>query len=185
MLSGLQMKDGRWHQTHFVFHSLDPTLLPVVDIYNLPETNPGSHYHLEIGPVCFLWEFSLSPVRRGVYHPKWCPLPSMEIRAVPSSGSSIQKDPASLCQPPVGLQTQRGGMQGRWDADKLWRRQGVLALIASQTAKASQCFSRRISICMPAWRRKGLHAKQSFWNITKWKETKAKLSTDIRVTYFF
>lgn len=53
-LSGLQMKDGRWHQTHFVFHSLDPTLLPVVDIYNLPETNPGSHYHLEIGPVCFL-----------------------------------------------------------------------------------------------------------------------------------
>uniref|UniRef100_A0A674P922 Fibrillar collagen NC1 domain-containing protein n=1 Tax=Takifugu rubripes TaxID=31033 RepID=A0A674P922_TAKRU len=48
------MKDGRWHQTHFVFHSLDPTLLPVVDIYNLPETNPGSHFHLEIGPVCFL-----------------------------------------------------------------------------------------------------------------------------------
>lgn len=53
-LSGLQIKDGRWHQTHFVFHYLDPTLLPVVDIYNLPETSPGSHYHLEIGPVCFL-----------------------------------------------------------------------------------------------------------------------------------
>ncbi|TKS84810.1 Collagen alpha-1(XXVII) chain B [Collichthys lucidus] len=30
------IKDGRWHQTHFVFHSLDPSLLPVVDIYNLP-----------------------------------------------------------------------------------------------------------------------------------------------------
>lgn len=48
------IKDGRWHQTHFVFHSLDPSLLPVVDIYNLPKTSPGSHYHLEVGPVCFL-----------------------------------------------------------------------------------------------------------------------------------
>uniref|UniRef100_A0A8C8DSA0 Fibrillar collagen NC1 domain-containing protein n=1 Tax=Oryzias sinensis TaxID=183150 RepID=A0A8C8DSA0_9TELE len=48
------IKDGRWHQTHFVFHSLDPTLLPVVDIYSLPKTAPGSHYHLEVGPVCFL-----------------------------------------------------------------------------------------------------------------------------------
>lgn len=48
------IKDGRWHQTHFVFHSLDPTLLPVVDIFNLPSTSPGSHYHLEVGPVCFL-----------------------------------------------------------------------------------------------------------------------------------
>ena len=53
-LFGFQIKDGRWHQTHFVFNSLDPTLLPVVDIYNLPNTNPGSHYHLEVGPVCFL-----------------------------------------------------------------------------------------------------------------------------------
>lgn len=51
---GLQMRDGRWHQTHFVFHSLDPALLPVVDIFNLPMTTPGSHYHLEVGPVCFL-----------------------------------------------------------------------------------------------------------------------------------
>uniref|UniRef100_A0A3P9KGC7 Fibrillar collagen NC1 domain-containing protein n=1 Tax=Oryzias latipes TaxID=8090 RepID=A0A3P9KGC7_ORYLA len=48
------IKDGRWHQAHFVFHSLDPTLLPVVDIYSLPKTAPGSHYHLEVGPVCFL-----------------------------------------------------------------------------------------------------------------------------------
>ena len=52
--SVFQIKDGRWHQTHFVFHSLDPSLLPVVDIYNLPKTSPGSHYHLEVGPVCFL-----------------------------------------------------------------------------------------------------------------------------------
>lgn len=48
------INDGRWHQTHFVFHSLDPTFLPVVDIYNLPKTTPGSHYLLEVGPVCFL-----------------------------------------------------------------------------------------------------------------------------------
>lgn len=48
------INDGRWHQTHFVFYSLDPALLPVVDIYNLPNTSPGSHYHLEVGPVCFL-----------------------------------------------------------------------------------------------------------------------------------
>ncbi|CAG5867680.1 unnamed protein product [Menidia menidia] len=48
------VKDGRWHQTHFIFHSLDPTLLPVIDVYNLPKTSPSSHYHLEIGPVCFL-----------------------------------------------------------------------------------------------------------------------------------
>lgn len=54
----LQMKDGRWHQTHFVFHSLDPALLPVVDIFNLPTAPPGSHYHLEVGPVCFLWGLS-------------------------------------------------------------------------------------------------------------------------------
>lgn len=53
-VSGFQVKDGRWHQTHFVFHFLDPSLLPVVDIYNLPRTTPGSHYHLEVGPVCFL-----------------------------------------------------------------------------------------------------------------------------------
>uniref|UniRef100_A0A672HSG9 Fibrillar collagen NC1 domain-containing protein n=2 Tax=Salarias fasciatus TaxID=181472 RepID=A0A672HSG9_SALFA len=48
------IKDGRWHQTQFVFYSVDPTLLPVVDVYNLPRTGPGSHYHLEVGPVCFL-----------------------------------------------------------------------------------------------------------------------------------
>ncbi|CDQ63721.1 unnamed protein product [Oncorhynchus mykiss] len=48
------MKDGRWHHTHFVFHTQDPNLLPVVNIYNLPKTTLGSHYHLEVGPVCFL-----------------------------------------------------------------------------------------------------------------------------------
>lgn len=70
-LSGLQIKDGRWHQTHFVFHYHDPTLLPVVDIYNLPETSPGSHYHLEIGPVCFLWEVQCKLADCGVMEHPW------------------------------------------------------------------------------------------------------------------
>lgn len=48
------IKDGRWHQTHFLLRSQDPNLLPVVNIYNLPKTQSGSHYHLEVGPVCFL-----------------------------------------------------------------------------------------------------------------------------------
>uniref|UniRef100_A0A3P8SPK1 Collagen, type XXVII, alpha 1b n=1 Tax=Amphiprion percula TaxID=161767 RepID=A0A3P8SPK1_AMPPE len=48
------IKDGRWHQTHFIFQSQDPNLLPIVDVYNLPTTDPGARYHLEVGPVCFL-----------------------------------------------------------------------------------------------------------------------------------
>uniref|UniRef100_A0A3Q2Y462 Fibrillar collagen NC1 domain-containing protein n=1 Tax=Hippocampus comes TaxID=109280 RepID=A0A3Q2Y462_HIPCM len=48
------MKDGRWHQARFVFRSMDPSLLPVIDVVHLPETSRGSHYHLEIGPVCFV-----------------------------------------------------------------------------------------------------------------------------------
>ncbi|MBN3322403.1 CRA1B protein, partial [Atractosteus spatula] len=49
-----RIQDGRWHQTHFVFHTQDPNLLPIVNVYNLPVTKPGLHYHLEVGPVCFL-----------------------------------------------------------------------------------------------------------------------------------
>lgn len=48
------MKDGRWHQTRFIFQTQDPNLLPIVDVKNLPSTSPGSRYHLEVGPVCFL-----------------------------------------------------------------------------------------------------------------------------------
>uniref|UniRef100_A0A668SQ98 Fibrillar collagen NC1 domain-containing protein n=2 Tax=Oreochromis aureus TaxID=47969 RepID=A0A668SQ98_OREAU len=48
------IKDGRWHQTHFMFQSQDPNLLPIVDVHNLPTAEPGAHYHLEVGPVCFL-----------------------------------------------------------------------------------------------------------------------------------
>uniref|UniRef100_A0A8C4XAW3 Fibrillar collagen NC1 domain-containing protein n=1 Tax=Erpetoichthys calabaricus TaxID=27687 RepID=A0A8C4XAW3_ERPCA len=46
--------DGRWHQTHFVFHTQDPHLLPIVNVYNLPTAKSGAHYHLEVGPVCYL-----------------------------------------------------------------------------------------------------------------------------------
>uniref|UniRef100_A0A9J7XX07 Collagen, type XXVII, alpha 1b n=1 Tax=Cyprinus carpio carpio TaxID=630221 RepID=A0A9J7XX07_CYPCA len=46
--------DGRWHQTQFIFQTQDPNLLPIVEVYNLPSTKSGSHYHLEVGPVCFL-----------------------------------------------------------------------------------------------------------------------------------
>lgn len=181
------MKDGRWHQTHFVFHSLDPTLLPVVDIYNLPETNPSSHYHLEIGPVCFLWGFCLSHLSAdGWIVPSDALSHRWRSERLPSSLWILHPKRSSfaLLTSHWTADTE-GGMQGRWNAEELWRRQGVLALKASQTAKASSRSSRRISICMPAWRRRGIYAKQSLWNITKWRETKAKLSEDIRVTYFF
>uniref|UniRef100_A0AAR2LU75 Fibrillar collagen NC1 domain-containing protein n=2 Tax=Pygocentrus nattereri TaxID=42514 RepID=A0AAR2LU75_PYGNA len=48
------MTDGRWHQTQFQFRTQDPNLLPIVDVLNLPSAKPGSNYHLEVGPVCFL-----------------------------------------------------------------------------------------------------------------------------------
>ena len=54
ILTYFQIKDGRWHQTQFIFQSQDPNLLPIVDVYNLPKTEPGARYHLEVGPVCFL-----------------------------------------------------------------------------------------------------------------------------------
>ena len=49
-----QIKDGHWHQTQFVFQTQDPNLLPIVDVDNLPSADPGSRFHLEVGPVCFL-----------------------------------------------------------------------------------------------------------------------------------
>lgn len=113
------MKDGRWHQTHFVFHSLDPALLPVVDIFNLSKTTPGSHYHLEVGPVCFLWEFQWRASDHGGkdHHPGASV--GVEIKAF--SHKSVQKrekknpsecKPPSEKQPPIGLQTQREEEQG-------------------------------------------------------------------------
>lgn len=49
-----QIKDGRWHRTLFSFRTQDPQQLPIVNIYNLPPSEPGKQYHLEVGPVCFL-----------------------------------------------------------------------------------------------------------------------------------
>lgn len=49
-----QIKDGRWHQTHFLFQMQDPNLLPIVDVYNVTATEPGALFHLEVGSVCFL-----------------------------------------------------------------------------------------------------------------------------------
>lgn len=48
------IKDGRWHQTHFIFQMQDPNLLPIVDVFILATTKPDARYHLEVGPVCFL-----------------------------------------------------------------------------------------------------------------------------------
>uniref|UniRef100_A0A3Q2CSM5 Fibrillar collagen NC1 domain-containing protein n=2 Tax=Cyprinodon variegatus TaxID=28743 RepID=A0A3Q2CSM5_CYPVA len=48
------IKDGHWHQTHFLFQSQDPTLLPIIDVHNLPTAEPSAKIHLEVGPVCFL-----------------------------------------------------------------------------------------------------------------------------------
>lgn len=106
------------------------------------------------------------------------------LQSVDPPSKKIQLHSANL---PLDCRHRWGGgwVQGCREAAELWRRRGVLALIASHTAKASSCSSRRISISMPGWRREGLYAKQSLLNITKWRETKAKLSQDIRVTYFF
>ncbi|XP_010158101.1 PREDICTED: collagen alpha-1(XXVII) chain-like, partial [Eurypyga helias] len=49
-----KIKDGRWHRTLFSFRTQDPQQLPIVNIYNLPPSEPGKRYHLEVGPVCFL-----------------------------------------------------------------------------------------------------------------------------------
>uniref|UniRef100_A0AAY4A5Q0 Fibrillar collagen NC1 domain-containing protein n=2 Tax=Denticeps clupeoides TaxID=299321 RepID=A0AAY4A5Q0_9TELE len=46
-------RDGQWHQVRILFEVTDPALLPVTHIDNLPEATPISHYHLEVGPVCF------------------------------------------------------------------------------------------------------------------------------------
>ncbi|XP_062849188.1 collagen alpha-1(XXVII) chain B-like [Trichomycterus rosablanca] len=49
-----KITDGRWHRTQFLFQTDDPTLLPIVDVVNLPSKKPGSNYHLKDGPVLSL-----------------------------------------------------------------------------------------------------------------------------------
>lgn len=46
--------NGRWQHADFLFRVLEPALLPVVRISNLPKVMPSSRFHLEVGPVCFL-----------------------------------------------------------------------------------------------------------------------------------
>lgn len=48
------IKDGRWHQTHFIFQMLNPNWLPIVDVINLEAQDPSAGFQLEVGPVCFL-----------------------------------------------------------------------------------------------------------------------------------
>lgn len=138
MSPGFQIKDGRWHQTHFVFHSLDPSLLPVVDIYNLPGTTPGSHYHLEVGPVCFLWgsQFKSSDHGGMDHHPLGVTLVQAwrSEQSPPIQGKAIQ---ASTRLPPnrscFSLPNSHwtadteGGSTGSWgrgDTPKSWREAG-------------------------------------------------------------
>uniref|UniRef100_A0A8C4YKB9 Fibrillar collagen NC1 domain-containing protein n=4 Tax=Testudinoidea TaxID=8486 RepID=A0A8C4YKB9_9SAUR len=49
-----KIQDGHWHKTVLTFWTQDPNQLPIVNIYNLPPSEPGKQYHLEVGPVCFL-----------------------------------------------------------------------------------------------------------------------------------
>lgn len=186
-ISGFQMNDGRWHQTHFVFHSLDPTLLPVVDIYNIPITTPGSHYHLEVGPVCFLWGLQRKSSEHGGmdHHPKMTPscrrgdrssLLQPMAKQSKRVQASLQTDPASLCQTPIGLQTQREEARGAGgDNEELRRSSGVLALIASPYGKSFFTLFKKDLHMYAHLEKKRLYATQSLWNIAKWRETKAKL----------
>uniref|UniRef100_A0A8C3H820 Fibrillar collagen NC1 domain-containing protein n=1 Tax=Chrysemys picta bellii TaxID=8478 RepID=A0A8C3H820_CHRPI len=49
-----KIQDGHWHKTVLTFRTQDPNQLPIINIYNLPPSEPGKQYHLEVGPVCFL-----------------------------------------------------------------------------------------------------------------------------------
>ncbi|KAL8174473.1 UNVERIFIED_CONTAM: hypothetical protein K2H54_046882 [Gekko kuhli] len=49
-----KIQDGQWHQTLFIFRTQDLHQLPITNIYNLPPSEPGKQYLLEVGPVCFL-----------------------------------------------------------------------------------------------------------------------------------
>uniref|UniRef100_A0A8D0BVG5 Fibrillar collagen NC1 domain-containing protein n=1 Tax=Salvator merianae TaxID=96440 RepID=A0A8D0BVG5_SALMN len=54
VVNDCEIQDGQWHQTLFTFRSQDLHLLPIVNIHNLPPSEPGKQYLLEVGPVCFL-----------------------------------------------------------------------------------------------------------------------------------
>lgn len=50
-----QIRDGSWHQSRFLFQTQDTHHLPIVDVQGLVPSSPGDQRHLEVGPVCFLW----------------------------------------------------------------------------------------------------------------------------------
>lgn len=57
-----QIQDGSWHQSRFFFHTQDSRQLPIVDIQEFPPSQPNSQRHIEISPVCFLWQQRLCHV---------------------------------------------------------------------------------------------------------------------------
>lgn len=161
IFSIFQIKDGRWHQTHFVFHSLDPTLLPVVDIYNLPKASPGSHYHLEVSPVCFLWDCLQSKDGWNKIHShRWRMAQSPNQ---PNHVQTMAKHCPSKKMPPTpkqillrsaklpGLQTQReeaqGPRAGAGGKEGLRKNRAVLALQPSSGS------SKRIFSYTLTWRK--------------------------------
>lgn len=183
--SGLQIKDGRWHQTHFVFYSLDPSLLPVVDIYNLPKPTPGSHYHLEVGPVCFLWGFSVSrlTMEGWIVTLRWHPCAGVEIGAVSSnpwkSNPSEYKPPSKkilLHSANLPLDCRHRGRKHREPGHRRAEEEPGSSCTNSFSYSKSffMLFKKDLHMCARL-EEKRLYATQSLWNITNWRETKAKL----------
>lgn len=158
IFSIFQIKDGRWHQTHFVFHSLDPTLLPVVDIYNLPKASPSSHYHLEVSPVCFLWDCVFRAKTAGTRYIRiggeWRNLQTNQTMAKHCPSKKMPPTPKQILLRSAklpGLQTQREQAQGPWagagDKEGLRKSRAVLALQPSSGS------SKRIFSYTLTWRK--------------------------------
>lgn len=80
--------------------------------------------------------------------------------------ASLQTDPATLCQTPIGLQTEgarTGG--GRRREEELWRSRGVLALVASSHSKSFFKLLKKDLLMYIRLKRKRLFATQSLWDI--------------------
>lgn len=50
----LQIQDGSWHTAKFLFHTLDPNQLPVIEVQKLPHLKAERKYYIESSSVCFL-----------------------------------------------------------------------------------------------------------------------------------
>lgn len=107
------------------------------------------------------------------------PHAGMKIRAISSNSMSkiicaSTTDPASLCQTPIGLQTQREEARGRRRAKgRLEEEQG-----SSCTNSFSVPRRLRISLCTPVW-------SESLENIAKCRETETKLTSGHYSNLFF